>query len=175
MAEDPFVLLGLEPRFDLGVEQIDRAWLVRSARAHPDRAGDPVQAAEAVRATALLNEARRILRDPFLRAEALLDRRATLAEGRAAALPQAFLAEMMERRERLEDASASSDRGTLDRELEDLREERRRVLELVGTEFARTTAAPDSATAGRIRTALHVIRTLDRLLEEWRTRRESSP
>lgn len=175
MTEDPFALLGLEPRFDLGVGEIDRAWLARSARAHPDRAGDPVQAAEAVRAAAILNEARQILRDPFRRAEALLDRRTTPAPRREASLPPEFLSEMMERRERLEDAMASSDRGVLDRELADLGEERRRALDRVAREFSGAGALLEGAAETRIRASLHVIRTLDRLLEEWRSRRESLP
>jgi curved DNA-binding protein CbpA len=142
---DPFDRLGLAPRFDLEVSEIDRAWILRAADCHPDRAGDPVAAAEAGRRSAALNEARAALRDPERRADLLLSRLGGPSAAEEKSLPPAFLTEMMELRERVEEADRIE-----------------RVRELF------VEVAEDSDRLREIRLELNVWRYHERLLAELR-------
>lgn len=103
---DPFDILGLAPRFDLGEGEIRRAYLARAAQVHPDTAGGE-EDAEAL--SAELNRAKRTLEDPERRANALLARLGGPAKEEDRSLPSGFLMEMMEVRERMEEAVASGD------------------------------------------------------------------
>lgn len=81
---------------DLDRARIERAYLARLSGAHPDLGGDAVGASD-------LNEARDVLVDPERRANLLLE----LAGGPGASdcrdLPDGFLMEMMELRQRIEE------------------------------------------------------------------------
>jgi molecular chaperone HscB len=111
VAADCFERLGLPRRFDLARDAIERAYLERAQAMHPDRfaaAGSGAQRA-AMEASAALNEAHRVVRDPVRRAESLVALAGIDVDsndpGRGApAMGQAFLMEMIERREALEDA-----------------------------------------------------------------------
>lgn len=163
---DPFDRLGLAPRFDLDVSEIDRAWIRRAADCHPDRAGDPVAAAEAGRRSAALNEARAALRDPERRADLLLSRLGGPSAAEEKSLPPAFLTEMMELRERVEEAVADADpaaREEIEREVSAERDDRiERVRELF------VEVAEDSDRLREIRLELNVWRYHERLLAELR-------
>lgn len=107
---DAFEILGIEPRFDLSPDEVRRAWLARSAEAHPDRAGSSDDAA---RLAARFNEARASLDDPERRARALLARLGV--EAKADSPPPDLLMEFMEAKEAAEEAEASGDRAELSR------------------------------------------------------------
>lgn len=99
--------LGLPGRFAVDVTELERAYLESSREVHPDYhvvSGDRDESASAA-----LNEAYTTLRDPFRRAEYLLQ----LGDTPAVAVPQspAFLTQAMELRERLEESRG--DDGTL--------------------------------------------------------------
>ncbi len=106
---DHFARLGLESRFDVSRDALERAYLELSRRFHPDRfatAGSQTRR-RAMEASSLLNEAYKTLRDPVSRAEYLVrlggtDLDSTDPKRGAPAPEQAFLVEMLERRERLE-------------------------------------------------------------------------
>lgn len=108
---DAFERLGLPRRHELSRDAIERAYLERAQLMHPDRfaqAGSRAQRA-AMEASAALNEAHRVIRDPVRRAEYLCKLAGIDVEsndpGRGApAMGQAFLVEMIDRREALEDA-----------------------------------------------------------------------
>src|SRR5438046_10701262 len=112
-----FERLGLPRRFPLDPAELERNYLARSREVHPDHAGNDRASLEA---SAALNEAYSVLRDPFRRADYLL----TLEGGPTAteqkqAAPE-FLEEMLDLRMRIEEvkhAADSSERLTLDREL----------------------------------------------------------
>jgi molecular chaperone HscB len=103
-----FDRLGLPRRFALDGAAVERQYLARSRAVHPDyhAAGSSADLAASLELSAAVNEAYNTLRDPFARAEYLL----TLEGGPSAAgqkqMPPAFLAEMLEARERIEDARA---------------------------------------------------------------------
>lgn len=108
MTDDHFTRLGLPRRFALDPATLERHYLARSRAVHPDyhAAGSDADQAASLELSAALNEAYNTLLDPFTRADYLL----TLDGGPTAAdrkhLPHAFLAEMLELRERVEAARA---------------------------------------------------------------------
>lgn len=115
---DPFAALGLPRTLDLSSDQIQRAYLVRMAAAHPDAGSDAVPDADpptehdASLEAARLNDARRTLAHPERRAIALYTL-LSLDAGRSpdskidAALPAGFLMEIMSIREQIESAVAA--------------------------------------------------------------------
>ena len=102
---DHFTRLGLPRRFVLDAGEIERQYLARSRVVHPDyhAAGPSADLAASLDVSAALNGAYTTLRDPFTRAEYLL----MLEGGPSAAehkqMAPAFLAEMLEAREKLEE------------------------------------------------------------------------
>jgi molecular chaperone HscB len=105
-------LLGLEPRFDLDVAAIEKAYLERSKDAHPDRfaSAPAAERAAAVGRAMTLNEAYKTLKRPVARAEYLLAR-AGQGIGDHDKVDVAFLSEVLELREELALARAA---GKLD-------------------------------------------------------------
>jgi len=101
-----FHRLGLPRRFVLDAGELERAYLAHSRAVHPDfhLAGSSADLDASLELSAAVNEAYNTLRDPFARAEHLL----ALAGGPTAAehkqVPPAFLAEMLDAREEVEQA-----------------------------------------------------------------------
>jgi molecular chaperone HscB len=109
---DCFERLGLPRRFAIDRDVIEHAYIARARAVHPDRfaGGSPAEQRAAMEASAALNEAHRVIRDPVRRAEHLcrllggIDVDSSDPRVGAPAVGQAFLVEMIERREALEDA-----------------------------------------------------------------------
>lgn len=70
---DHFALLGLTPRYDLDPAELRQRYLQVSRGVHPDYHGTGTQSATSLQVSAQLNEAYRVLSDPVLRAEYLLE------------------------------------------------------------------------------------------------------
>ena len=122
-----FELFGLQPAFALDVGQLERAYREIQARIHPDRfahAGDAERRAS-MQWTTQVNEAYRTLKSPVLRGRYLLALRGVDvgAESNTVMSPE-FLAQQMEWREALAEASAGKDGGAVERLRGDLRRER---------------------------------------------------
>ncbi|MEY2796045.1 MAG: hypothetical protein RIR10_1761, partial [Planctomycetota bacterium] len=104
-AFDPFAMLGFEPVFDLDTRLLRARWMRAAAAVHPDAAGATLLSAK-------VNDAFRVLSDPLLRAEALLERFGVnvhaMQDVVRRSLPPTFLMEMMEFREQI-DAIGSDD------------------------------------------------------------------
>lgn len=120
-----FERLGLSPSVEVDREMIETNYLERSARVHPDKHGVDGDAAQrnAMEHASALNIAYRVIRDTVQRAEYLvklagIDLDSSDAVGGAPKPSQAFLIDMIERREGLEEAAL---RGV--EALEDLRDE----------------------------------------------------
>jgi molecular chaperone HscB len=97
----PYALLGLDrPRFAVDAKALERGWLERSRRVHPDRFAKKSDAERraAAEQVAALNDAKRALFEPYDRALWLV-RHAGVP---AAELPQPRLFELMELREQAE-------------------------------------------------------------------------
>ena len=104
---DPFVTLGVERRFDLDLKAVEKRHRELSRALHPDKFAQEggTERKIALGHAADVNEAWRIVRDPIRRAEALF----TLAgvavgETNEPKPSQAFLMQMLEEREALEEA-----------------------------------------------------------------------
>ena len=155
-----FALLGLEPRFDLDADAIERAFFERSKEVHADRFAS-APAAERVAALSrsrALNDAYQAIKKPVARAEYLLAR-AGVVIGDNERLDPAFLMEILELREELAEARAA---GKLDA-----------VGALQGQMAARRNAAVAALPAlfaandlPAIKERLIVLRYLHRFLEE---------
>lgn len=159
-ATDPFKTLGLEPRFDLEEGDIRRAWLARSAEAHPDRAGS---SDEAARIAAALNHARATLSDPEQRARALLTH---LGADTAPAQPAPdFLMEFMEAKEAADEAASSGDTAETDR-LRAWAQDRRAAHVASVDELFRAAQSGDDSAAQRITAELASWRYAERFLEQ---------
>ena len=124
---DLFAVLGLGRRFHLDAGALEAAWKDRSRQVHPDRhtGASAVERRMALQWTAVVNEARRVLRDPMRRASYLATGRTAPAET-AGGPPEdpAFLDLVFDWRARAEggdpavQAEAGALRGTLAEELD---------------------------------------------------------
>ncbi len=111
---DPFATLGLPRRFSLDLKAAEARHLELSRALHPDKhvTATPAERRAALSRAVEVNEAWRALRDPIKRAEALL--KLTGLEGEVGETREpkpsgAFLMEVLEARERLDEAKASRD------------------------------------------------------------------
>lgn len=168
---DPFALLGLPRRFRLSPTEVQVAHLRRLAHLHPDRVQDPVERIEAARAAAMLNQARSILEDEEQRANALLVLLGGAAPESDRSLPDGFLLEMMEVRERIEEAISSDDAAKRDELVAWAADERRRLLEEAGARLDAASATSEAERSEPLRQArltLNALRYFERLLEQVR-------
>ncbi len=103
---DYFTRLGLPGRFSLDAAELERQYLARSRAVHPDYhlGGATADLAASLELSAALNEAYNTLRDPFLRADHLLRLVGGPTASEQKQMPPAFLAEMLEAREQVEEA-----------------------------------------------------------------------
>ena len=171
---DHFERLGLARTFALSPADVERNYLARSREVHPDF--HQAESAGAERAgtelSALLNEAYATLRDPFRRAEYLLQLEGGPTAAEQKEMAPAFLMEMLELRERIEEVRAagagSGDAAGLQQELTD---RRAALMGEVADQFARYEALPagDAARAGllaRVRQLLNATRYVQNLLRD---------
>ncbi len=172
MAFDPFAILGLPRRFDLDAAAVQRAYLARAAMAHPDLAtaglDEVAEGSAGVADAAALNRAKAVLDDPEQRADALLTLLGGPTREADRSLPDGFLAQIMDIRERLDEAVASRD-GAAAAELEAWAGRRRAAHVRAAAEmFAALPerTAPDALRA--IRRELNAWRYIERMLEQVR-------
>jgi molecular chaperone HscB len=105
---DHFDRLGLPRRFAVDPAAAERAYIARSRAVHPDYhlAGSSADLSASLELSAALNEAYNTLLDPFTRAEYLLSLEGGPTAAEHKKMPAAFLAEMLELREQVEEARA---------------------------------------------------------------------
>lgn len=169
MHDDPFERLGLPATYDLDRDQIERAFLRRLARVHPDaaRAHRPsADHADDAQASAMLTEARAALEHPESRANALLARLGGPSASRDASLPDGFLQEILEIRQSVEQAIASGSPGQREHWTQWALDQRERYRKRVGDSFRRAGDPPDAELLRSIRTQLNAWRYIERLIEQ---------
>jgi molecular chaperone HscB len=107
---DYFAALGLQRRYFLDPKALVSAWRVMSRRVHPDRfSGRPaVERRMSLQWTVTVNEARRVLADPVLRARYLATGSAAPRDDGGPALDPEFLEEVFD----LQMAAAADPDGT---------------------------------------------------------------
>jgi molecular chaperone HscB len=134
---DPFVTLGLPRRFALDVKQAENRHLDLSRTLHPDRY---VKSPSAERRMALsraieVNEAWRTIRDPIHRAEAVLRLEGLgneIGQTREPKPDAAFLMEVLETRERLEEARAEKNRASVHAILAEAKKQHAEAMRALG-------------------------------------------
>lgn len=161
---DYFELLGLPRGYDLDAAALRQRYLALSREIHPDRFSDGDAAAAAIRASARVNEALRVLSDPILRAEYLLE----LSGGPSAAadksVPEELLNWALLIREEMDDARAAGDAAVLAALREQVQSRRRAALDEAASAARRLPG--DEALRRCLRSALNALRYFDRLLEQ---------
>jgi len=156
---DPFALLGLAPRFDLDLAELERNYHEQSRLVHPDRFATAPTAERVVALTRAraLNDAYQVLRRPTSRAEHLLVR-AGLHIGDREQLEPAFLMEILELREALAEATARADLAEVARHQGEMAARRKALL-------AELAAAATAAAWPEAKRVLIALRYVDRYLE----------
>lgn len=162
---DYFALLGFPRAFDINEKAVHQAYLAAQHTAHPDRQTDPSARMAALQASADLNQAYRILKDPLQRAEHLLALEGiTVGSEKDSVRPSSvLLMESMDMRERLMEADNAADVAALEAEARQSREATRES-------FSR------HYTAGQYQAAAQEAirwRFLEKFLEEVRVRNKS--
>lgn len=168
-APTPFATLGVEPSFRLDGADLRKRLLRFSRLLHPDfYAGRPEEAI-AERNTALLNEAHACLADDCARANWLVAELGGPSDKQERSMPQAFLMEVMEWNETLEEArdaeADSPERAALGALLDELTEQRTEALETLSGLLDPLPPSGDAQLVAA-RQQLNALRYLDRALEQ---------
>lgn len=166
---DPFRAFGLERAFAIDVKELRRALMKLQRATHPDffaTQGDAAREA-AERATSALNAAFETLEDPLRRADWLVVAQGGPSRDDDREMPQAFLMEVLEWNEVLEEArdAATRDDAAVAELATDLRTARSETVDAVGA--ALSPLPPTGAAAlGEVRRRLNALRYIDRALGE---------
>lgn len=162
LQENHFALFGLEQRFDLHREALDRAYRDVQTQAHPDRFAGSGAAEQrvALQWATRANEAYRVLRDPLQRAIYLCTLRGRdPAAATESGMSQTFLKQQLEWREGLDAAREGADPTAI----EALR------VELVAAKATREDAFRRALAEAKLDTAVEQVRQwmfVERLLED---------
>jgi molecular chaperone HscB len=107
--DDHFTRLGLPRRFAIDAAQLEAAYLTRSRAYHPDYHANSSTSdlSASLDLSAALNEAYTTLKDSFTRAEYLLRIEGGPSATDHRQIPPAFLAEMLESREQVEETRSA--------------------------------------------------------------------
>jgi molecular chaperone HscB len=159
-----FERLGLPRRFALDPREIESCYLVRSRALHPDfhQLASSGEQQASLQLSAELNEAYAVLRDPFRRAEYLLE----LAGGPAAhdvnEMAPEFLEEILELRMALAEADDEAEHAKLEKQL---RERQARMIQEIANDFAALEGGADrESTLRSIRQRLNALKYIQNLL-----------
>lgn len=169
-ALDYFERLGLPRRFAIDSTQVEREYLARSRELHPDFHHNHSAAEQqaSLELTAALNQAYVTLRDPFRRAEYLAGLWGTPSAAHDKNMDQAFLMEMMELRESMEEARGNATATEALRE--DLSARQEHLIEQLGMQFqaieSQTDSPPPAVALSAIRTLLNQSRTVQSLMRD---------
>ena len=172
----PFEALGFEVAYAVEAKALKKRLLRLSRLTHPDffATAPADQRALAEENNAILNNAHEILSDDFRRADWIVKALGGPSESDERQMPQAFLMEVLEWNEALEDgrnaAADSSERKALATLQTTLSAERADTLAAVAASLT-PTPAPDAtadASLSAARKQLNAIRYLDRTLRELR-------
>jgi molecular chaperone HscB len=167
---DKFAVLGVPRSYELDQGGLEETFRALSRKLHPDRfaRATPRERRFSLEQTTLLNDAYRTLRDPVRRAEHLLAllgvKVAGEERGGGAAMPQEFLEQALEDREKLLEAKMEGGPEAVARLAEGVRGKRQEAME----EIARALREPRLTDAQLRRTAelLARLRYYSRYLDE---------
>lgn len=170
-----FDRLGLPQRYDLDLKDLDRRYLAWSRELHPDyfETSSPSEKSLSLTLSASLNDAYATLRDPFRRAEYVLQLLGGPSASEHRAMPEGFLEEVLDLRASIEEAAEEGAAGRA--KLEDVR---RRVESARAESMAKAAKAfreiedrsasglPSEAELRIVRELLNTVKYYDGLLRE---------
>jgi len=165
---DYFELFGLERRYDIAPDQLQRKYLAIARNIHPDAfaSADPESQSVVLRLSAAVNRAHETLRDPVRRAEYLLE----LSGGKSAAddkrVPPDLLNRVMLLREEIEEARAAGDAATLASMLPAIAARKDEAMRRIADLCARLTAGPAPSDCDDLRLQLNSIKYFENLLAQ---------
>ncbi len=165
MASDPFETLGIDPCFDVDMEQLQVRHRELSRALHPDRhAGKtPAERRHALGKAIEVNDAFRQLKNPLTRGRALLARLGhALEEGQEAKPPAELLMDMMELREALAEVRDSRDQQALALLSQKIESRQKQAIAALTQAFA----AAERVDAPKAEEILSELRYYARFLEE---------
>ena len=166
LEDDPFQRIGVDARFDLDPAMIERKLVRATARLHPDRAADDIEADAWGRELAAINAAARLLLNDEQRADALLRLRGGPAASEEKGLPDGFLQEILGTRMELEEALASGDADGRTRLETWAHAERAGHHRRVAALFDEHAASPEPELLRNIRLELNRWRYVERMIEQ---------
>ncbi len=158
--DNPFALLGIEPRYRVDRAAVERAYLARLAQAHPDAGGQREHDAAA------LNLARATLLNDEARAVALLELLGGPDASTLKALPEGFLMDIMARRQEIEEQIEAGGDEARDQWEQWARLQRTANRDRVAELFTSLPDAPEPESLGEIRVQLNAWRYIERLIEQ---------
>lgn len=132
---DHFALFDLPARFEIDLDELERAYRSVQSRVHPDRhaSGTPAERRIAMQWASRANEAYRTLKSPQRRAAYLCERAGVPIDAESnTAMPGPFLVQQLEWREALDDARTSGSPAALARMKTTMRAERERLQREIG-------------------------------------------
>jgi molecular chaperone HscB len=167
---DKFTILGLPRAYELDERALEETFRALSRKLHPDRfaRATPRERRFSLEQTTLLNDAYRTLRDPVRRAEHLLALRGVKVAGEersgAGAMPQEFLEQALEDREKLLEAKMEGGPEAVARLAEGVRGKRQEAMDEIGR--ALREPQPSEAELHRTAELLARLRYYARYLDE---------
>lgn len=169
MTKDCFERLGLPRRFSVDPAVVEREYLTRSRDLHPDfhGRGTPEEQRASLDQTAALNEAYLTIKDWFRRAEYLLGLYGGPSAQQEKNLDQEFLMEMMELRERIEEARTTLCSATAAIE-DDLAERESAFRHEITARFEQAESATGADRIGliEVRKSLNAVKTIRSLIRD---------
>lgn len=165
---DYFELFGLTRRYDIDEAELNRKYLAISRNIHPDRFGGagPEMQSFALRASAAINQAYDVLRDPHRRAEYLLESSGGKSSAEDKRVPPDLLGKVMMLREEIEDARAAGDTAAISTMRASIEQDRSAAQQRIGALCAELIANGSEATKGELRMQLNAMKYLDNLLAQ---------
>ena len=165
---DPFEILGVEPRFELDLTNVELRHRELSRVVHPDRhAGAPPSSRRVALSRAIeANQAFAELRDPARRAEALLKRYGVVVEeGKEKAADPMLLMELLELGEGIATARRARDAASVEQQTAALKAREQGVISALAAAFRELEAGVPAASDQAVK-QIGILRFLRRLLDE---------
>lgn len=163
---DYFELFGLPRRYDVEPDELERRYLSISRNIHPDRfaAGEAAMQSFALRASAAVNRAYEVLRNPLRRADYLLESAGGPSAAQDKRVPPDLLGQVMLLREAIEDAKADGQHDALEAIRRRVTDRKRQTEEAIARLCGELPG--DDETKGKLREQLNAMKYFEKLLAQ---------
>lgn len=164
---DYFRLFGIEPGFDVAMDELHQRFVAMSRLAHPDLASDPSEETrrKSLSLSATINRAYDTLKSPVRRAEYLLGLAGGTSSAEDKSVPGQLLGEVMMLREEIEEARGANDHAALKAMAVQVSQRRTATLAQV-EQLSRTLPSAGPEVRKQLREQLNAMKYWDNLLEQ---------